>query len=148
MYSAMRTALPDPDSQSVFYDGIPTKRLFAWIVDVVLIFVMMLILSIVTLSVAFWLWPFFWAVTSFLYRWITLGSGSATLGMRLMNIELRGPTGARLTSQEAMFHTGLYIGCFIVPIVQVLSIGSIALSPRKQSVPDHLLGTAAINKPR
>ncbi|MAX73177.1 MAG: hypothetical protein CMH66_05820 [Nioella sp.] len=147
MYAPMSSALPDPDRQSVFYDGIPPKRLMAWVVDVVLILVMMLIIGVLTLTVAFWLWPLFWVATSFVYRAITIGSASATLGMRLMNIELRNATGARLTGTEAMLHTGAYLLCASFFLPQALSVAMIALGERHQSLPDLFLGTAAINRP-
>lgn len=148
MTMTMTNALPDPDRQPLFYDGIPAKRLFAWIVDVVLIFGAMLILGIVTLTLAWWLWPLFWVATSFLYRSLTIGTGSATLGMRLMNIELRNERGQRLNGSEAMLHTGAYLVCASFFLPQILSIAMIALGPRNQSLPDMLLGTAAINRPR
>jgi RDD family len=148
MTAMMSSALPDPDRQPVFYDGVPVKRLMAWGADVVLIFVLMLIIGVLTLTIAFWLWPLFWVATSFLYRSLTIAAGSATLGMRLMNIELRGPTGARLTGSEAMLHTGAYLiaASFFLP--QVLSIAMMAMTPRGQSLPDLFLGSAAINRPR
>jgi hypothetical protein len=68
--------------------------------------------------------------------------------MRMMNIELRNANGQRLNGGEAMVHTGAYLvsASFFLP--QVLSVGLIALTERHQSLPDHLLGTAAINRPR
>jgi len=68
--------------------------------------------------------------------------------MRLMNIELRGPTGARLTPTEAMLHTGAYLICASFFLPQALSIALMALGPRGQSLPDLFLGSAAINRPR
>ncbi len=148
MSHAMSSTLPDPDRQSVFYDGIPAKRLLAWVVDVVLIFAAMIVVGLLTLTLAWWLWPLFWVAVSFLYRSLTIGTGSATLGMRLMNIELRNALGQRLNGSEAMVHTGLYLVCASFFLPQILSIASIALGQRHQSVPDLLLGTAAINRPR
>ena len=148
MTVTMTSTLPDPDRQPVFYDGVPAKRLFAWLVDVALILGVMLILGIVTLTLTFWLWPLFWVATSFLYRSLTIGTGSATLGMRLMNIELRNARGQRLDGGEALLHTIAYLVCASFFLPQVLSIAMIALGPRHQSLPDILLGTAAINRPR
>lgn len=148
MTYSMTSTLPDPDRQAIFYDGIPAKRLFAWVVDVGLIFVAMIVLGLVTLSLAWFLWPLFWLATSFLYRSISIGARSATLGMRLMNIELRNARGERLSGSEAMFHTGAYLICASFFLPQVLSIGMIALGERHQSLPDAVLGTAAINRPR
>ena len=144
----MTSSLPDPDRQAIFYDGIPAKRLFAWVVDVALIFIAMLLLGLLTLTLAWFLWPLFWIATSFLYRSISIGSGSATLGMRLMNIELRNASGDRLSGTEAMMHTGAYLVCASFFLPQVLSIGMIVLGERHQSLPDAFLGTAAINRPR
>jgi len=148
MKQIMTSALPDPHSQAIFYDGIPLKRLVAWVVDVMVILLVMVILGVVTLTIAWWLWPLFWIATSFLYRSITIAGASATLGMRVMNIELRNANGQRLNGGEAMVHTGAYLvsASFFLP--QVLSVGLIALTERHQSLPDHLLGTAAINRPR
>ncbi|MGI3184890.1 RDD family protein [Nioella aestuarii] len=148
MTYSMTSTLPDPDRQAIFYEGIPAKRLFAWVVDVGLIFLAMLLLGVLTLSLAWFLWPLFWLATSFLYRSISIASGSATLGMRLMNIELRNAQGERLNGTEAMMHTGGYLLCASFFLPQVLSIGMIALSQRHQSLPDAFLGTAAINRPR
>jgi len=148
MPATMTSTLPDPDRQAVFYDGVPAKRLVAWVADVVLIFVLMLIIGVLTLTVTFWLWPLFWVATSFLYRSLTIGAGSATLGMRLVNIELRGRSGARLTGTEAMLHTAAYLisASFFLP--QLLSVALMAMSPRGQGLPDLFLGSAAINRPR
>lgn len=148
MTTLTNSALPDPYHQSVFYDGIPSKRLIAWVIDVALILIVMIFLSIVTLTLAFWLWPIFWVATSFIYRSLTIGAGSATLGMRMMNIELRGPTGARLTGNEAMMHSGIYLLCASFFLPQILSITMIVLGQRNQSLPDIFMGTAAINRPR
>jgi len=90
-------ALPDPDHDHVFYDGVPAKRLFAWLVDVVIVVAITFLLGLVTLSLLWWLWPVTFITVNFIYRAGTIATGSATWGMRLMNIELRGATGARLS---------------------------------------------------
>jgi len=144
----MAARLPDPDYDAIYYDGIPAKRLFAWVVDVILITIVTIIVGLVTLTAAFWIWPVTYFVMSFLYRSLTIAGGSATLGMRLMNIELRNAQAARLTPQEAAFHTGAYLVASGFVILQLISIFLIATSARHQSLPDMLLGTAAINRPR
>jgi uncharacterized RDD family membrane protein YckC len=140
--------LPDPDYDNAFYDGVPAKRFFAWVVDVILIAVVSLILGLLTLTVLLWVWPILYLTVSFLYRSATIGSGSATLGMRLMNIELRNSLGQRLSAGEAMIHTGLYLFLSASLILQLVSIGLIAASRRHQGLHDYILGSAAINRPR
>ena len=46
--------LPDPEYDHAFYDGVPAKRFFAWIVDVILIALVSLILGLLTLTVLLW----------------------------------------------------------------------------------------------
>jgi uncharacterized RDD family membrane protein YckC len=140
--------LPDPEYDHAFYDGVPAKRFFAWIVDVILIAAVSLILGLLTLTVLLWVWPILYFTVSFLYRSATIGTGSATLGMRLMNIELRNGLGQRLSGGEAMVHTGLYLFLSASLILQLISIGLMLASRRHQGLHDHILGSAAINRPR
>jgi uncharacterized RDD family membrane protein YckC len=139
--------LPDPEYDAAFYDGVPAKRLFAWIIDVIVIATISLVLGLLTLTVLLWVWPILYFTVSFLYRSATIGAGSATLGMRLMNIELRNGLGQRLSGGEAMVHTGLYLVLSASLILQLVSIGLIAGSRRHQGLHDHILGSAAINRP-
>jgi uncharacterized RDD family membrane protein YckC len=141
------TGLPDPDYDHAFYDGVPAKRFFAWVVDVILIATVSLILGLLTLTVLLWIWPILYLTVSFLYRSATIGARSATIGMRLMNIELRNGLGQRFSGGEAMIHTGLYLFLSASMILQLLSIGLMAGSARHQGLHDHILGTAAINRP-
>lgn len=147
MTLAMSSALPDPRYDPAFYDGIPAKRLIAWLVDVAVITVVSLILGLLTLTLLLWVWPLLYLTVAFLYRSGTIGAWSATPGMRLMNVELRSARGLRLTRNEAMMHTGSYIFLSVSMILQLISIGLIAGSARHQGLHDHFLGTALINRP-
>lgn len=145
--SMTRTPLPDPTYDTAYYDGVLPKRLFAWIIDAGLIFVAMLILSVLTVGIFFLLWiPVQFAV-AFLYRWSTLSARSATLGMRVMNIELRGPSGARLSNGEAALHTGSYLVCATIFMIQLVSIGMMIGRPFNRGLPDELVGSVMINRP-
>lgn len=148
MTYAMPAALPDPDYDHAFYDGVPAKRFFAWVIDIVLIGTITLVLGLLTLTLLLWIWPIVYFAVSFLYRSLCIAGGSATLGMRVMNIELRNAQGARLTPPEAAFHTGLYLVSWSFFILQMISIFLMATTARHQGLHDNLLGTAAINRPR
>ncbi|NKX45792.1 RDD family protein [Roseicyclus persicicus] len=148
MTAAMIHGLPDPDYDRAFYDGVPAKRLFAWLVDVVITVVITFLLGLFTLSLLWWVWPVTFVVASFLYRAGTIAAGSATLGMRLMNLELRGPTGHRLTPGEAVLHTLGYMVATGFVIVQLVSIWMMAFGRRHQGLHDLVLGSVAINRPR
>lgn len=141
------TFLPDPIDQAEFYAGVPVKRLLAWIIDTILIGSVAAVLATLPLFIGWFFYPFIFLVVSFLYRSATISSRSATWGMRLMNIELRGRTGQPLEGSEAMMHTGAYLlaSAFFLP--QLISVLLMITSPRHQSLHDHLVGSAAINKP-
>ncbi|MBF9046811.1 RDD family protein [Rhodobacterales bacterium LSUCC0031] len=143
----MTNTLPDPHHDRSFYEGVPAKRLFAWLVDVIIVTVITFTLGLFTFSLLWWVWPMVYICVDALYRSVTIASGGATLGMRLLNIELRGPTGMRLSRGEAILHTGLFMVAIAFVLLQLISILMIALGPRHQSLPDMLIGSAAINRP-
>ena len=141
----IRTGLPDPDTHPEFYDDVPVKRLMAWVVDVGLIAVATAAISVFTLFLAPLFLPLF-LVVGFLYRWMTISGGSATLGMRLMAIELRGADGERLDGLTAFLHVAGYTVSVITFPLQLISIVLILTTARKQGLTDMVLGTAAINR--
>lgn len=143
----MTSTLPDPDRQTEFYTSIPAKRFFAWIADVILVSLTTFLVGVFTLGIGWLLFPLFYLAIDFTYRWLTLKTGSATLGMRLMAIEIRNWSGQRLESQEAALHTLAYMVCAGFALPQFISILMIVFGPRKQGLHDILLGTAAINRP-
>ena len=57
MSSHMPNALPDPDYDHAFYDGVPAKRFFAWLVDVIIVTAITFTLGLFTLSLLWWVWP-------------------------------------------------------------------------------------------
>lgn len=140
------TALPDPHFQAEFYDDLPMKRLVAWGVDAALILLLCLLALPFTAFTALFFLPLLWLTLSFFYRWTLLARNSATPGMRLMAIEFRDATGQRFDPATAFAHTTIYTlaTAFILP--QMVSVALIVLSPRHQSLADHLLGSAAINR--
>ena len=141
----IRTGLPDPDTHPEFYDDVPVKRLMAWVVDVGMIAVATAAISVFTLFLAPLFLPLF-LVVGFLYRWMTISGGSATLGMRLMAIELRGADGERLDGLTAFLHVAGYTVSVITFPLQLISIVLILTTARKQGLTDMVLGTAAINR--
>ncbi len=145
MLHDIRTGLPDPDTHPEFYDDVPVKRLMAWVVDVVLIAIATAAISVFTLFLAPLFLPLF-LVVGFLYRWMTVSGGSATLGMRLMAIELRGADGERLDGLTAFLHVAGYTVSVITFPLQLISIVLILTTARKQGLTDMVLGTAAINR--
>ncbi|WP_224814590.1 RDD family protein [Hasllibacter sp. MH4015] len=139
-------SLPDPHYDAAFYDGVLPKRLFAWVIDASLIVAGMILLSIVTAGIAFVLWIPVHATLAFLYRWTTIKNRSATFGMRVMNIELRGPNGAPLTSGEAAIHTVSFLGFAFFFLLQLVSIAMMLGRPLNRSLPDEIVGSVMLNR--
>jgi uncharacterized RDD family membrane protein YckC len=141
------TALPDPEVDAEFYAGVPFKRALAWAVDATLILIAAVLIVPFTAFIALFFFPVLIVMVGFTYRWFTIASGSATLGMRLMGIELRDHTGARLNGTLALLHTLGYTMSVVTLPLQLISMGMMALTPRGQGLSDTLLGTTAINRP-
>lgn len=139
--------LPDPDMHPEFYQDVAVKRLMAWVVDTILILLATLLLVAATLFLAVFIFPLIFAVVHLAYRVVFIARDSATPGMRLMGIELRDAQGARLDATTALFHTLAYslTAAFVLPLI--VSIGLMWTGARAQGLHDHLLGTAAINRP-
>ncbi len=148
MYSEPISHLPDPQRQSEFYDSVTVKRGIAWVLDTVIIAAFTLVVSfffaITIIGILFI--PLLTFAIGFVYRWWTIGSGSATWGMRTMSIELRDAYGRRLTNGQAFWHTiGFTLSVIIFPL-QIVSVIMMFVSERGQGLTDHFLGTVALNR--
>ena len=137
--------LPDPAIHPEIYDDTPSKRAFAWVVDVLVIGAGTLATIPLTLFASLFVLPLVWLAVGFAYRTATLARGSATWGMRLMAVEIRDREGRPLDLGTAVAHTALYYGAWAAMPLQIVSAGLMAASPRRQGLGDHLLGTAAVN---
>ncbi|HHB80382.1 MAG TPA: RDD family protein [Aliiroseovarius sp.] len=138
--------LPDPDSQSEFYQDVATKRAIAWVIDMILISLLVGLVVLFTVGIGLFFLGFLMLVVSFLYRFLSLASGSATPGMRLVAIELRTHHGARLDRASAFLHTVGYLASVSFVLPQIISIWLMATSGRGQGLSDMVLGTAALNR--
>ncbi|WP_299813184.1 RDD family protein [uncultured Jannaschia sp.] len=139
--------LPNPVAAPEFYDGVAVKRGVAWIVDTIVITLLTILAGVLTLTIGFFLWPLFFLGIGFLYRIATIAGGSATWGMRLMGVELRGHDGERFDLAQSIAHVGGYYASVVTVVPWFLSIATIAATPRRQSLTDFVLGSAAINRP-
>lgn len=146
--SPLMTDLPDPVHQPEFYDNVPPKRFFAWIVDSILTMALVLIAIPFTAFVGVFMLPLLYFVIGFAYRVITLTGGSATLGMRLFAIEIRNAHGRRLDLSTAFLHTLGYTISLSFALVQVISMVLMMTTERGQGLSDMVLGTVAINRRR
>ena len=139
--------LPDPDLLPEFYALVPLKRLMAWVVDGVLIFLLTGLVLVFTALLTVWILPLLYVAVNVAYRTVTLARWSATPGMALMAVELRDARGARLDPVLALLHTLVYMAASALVLPQIASVALMLITPRKQGLGDLLLGTAMLNRP-
>lgn len=137
--------LPDPTTQATFYKDVPLKRLFAWVLDGIISFVMTVIISVLLLGIPFFFFFGLWAVVSVIYRVLSITGGSATWGMRFVGIELRTSQAHPMDFIMALLHTIGTLICMATGL-QIISIILMLFTARGQGLVDLVLGTAAVNK--
>lgn len=146
-FSDAPSGLPDPVSQSEFYEGVPLKRFIAWIVDAIIITAISALAVPFTAFTAVFYFPVLMLIVGFVYRWGTIASRSSTWGMRLMAIEFRDDAGHRLDAGQAALHTLGYTLSWAVFPAQIASMVMMCVTERGQGLSDYVLNTTAINKP-
>jgi hypothetical protein len=139
--------LPDPALHGEFYADVPVKRLVAWIVDTIVVGLLTVLVLPFTAFAGLFFLPILFGLVSFGYRTVTLARGSSTWGMRLVALEMRNARGERFDTTTAAMHTLIYTVGFAFVVPQVASVVLMLTGARAQGLGDHLLGTAAINRP-
>ncbi len=145
--AAYRDPLPDPFRQAEFYSGVAAKRLVAWVLDTVLIFLLTVLIVPFTGFLALLALPTVYVAINLGYRTVALARWSATPGMLMLAIEFRGPDGHRLDTPTAFLHSLGYTlsTAFVLP--QIASVVLMLVTARGQGLSDHVLGTVALNRP-
>jgi uncharacterized RDD family membrane protein YckC len=140
----------DPAVHPELYDGVRTRRFFAFLIDaavvlflMVVAFIVIGILGIFTLGLAWLLIPAIWPAIAIIYAVMTLGGpSSATPGMRFTGIEIRTVRGERMDYAWALLHAlGFWFSVAILtPFILLVAL----FTARKQLLHDLLLGTVAV----
>lgn len=143
----------DPMANPSLFDGIRSKRVFAFLIDVLLVAfftfvagVLVFFLGIFTLGLAWFFYAFLWQAVALIYTAVTLGGpNAATPGMRAMGIEMRLWYGAKPYALLAAMHVLLFWLSFtlLTPLVLLVSL----FSDRKRLLHDLILGTIVVNSP-
>lgn len=139
--------LPNPDTDPQFYEGVATRRFFAWVIDVVGVWLLAAAFIILTLGLGLFVVGLFVLAVDFTHRVIAISSKSATFGMRVMRIELRARDGRRFDMSQAIGHTVLYYLAGLSVIAQVVSVIMMAGAPLGRGLHDLLFGSTMINSP-
>ena len=139
--------LPDPMMQEEFYAETPTKRLIAWVIDMVIILILSAAVIPFTAFTGIFFFPLLVLVIGFIYRTVTLAAASATIGMRLMAIEFRTREGSRFDTASALLHTFGYSVSIGMPLLQTISVVLMLTSARRQGLTDMIMGSVCLNRP-
>ncbi len=133
-------------------DGVLGKRVFAFLIDVVIIFgltigafVLVAVLGVFTLGLGWLLFPLLWPGVALIYSAFSVGGPKAsTIGMRTMGLEVRMLDGSRLNPVIAAVHAvGFYASVAILtPFVLLVAL----FSDRKRLLHDLVLGTVVVNR--
>ena len=144
----------DPDTQPELFRSVLTRRVFAFLIDLVVLsvpvilgYIFIFVFGIVTLGLGwmlFWLaWPatVVWAIV---YYGASIGGpSSATVGMRLMDLELRTWYGAPGYFVLGATHAVLFwvTVSFLTPFVVLVG----PFNGRRRLLHDFVLGTVVVN---
>jgi len=144
----------DPWAQPELFRGVLTRRALAFLIDlivlsipVILAIVLIAVFGVITLGLG---WALFWLVSPATVIWAVIyygaslgGPHSATLGMRVMDLELRTWYGAPGYFVLGAMHAVLFWTSvsFLSPLVLLVGL----FNGRRRLLHDFLLGTVVIN---
>ena len=144
----------DPDTQSEYFQGVLARRFMAFILDVIIIVVPIILLTLfialfglVTLGIG---WLLFFLLTPIAVIWAifytgaTLGSPqSATIGMRTMGLEMRTWYGSPMYFLLGAVHVIFFWALMMALTPLILLVG--LFNRRRRLLHDFLTGTVVIN---
>jgi uncharacterized RDD family membrane protein YckC len=146
----------DPAINPELFEGVLPRRVLAFIIDAVIIALPMLlatifivILGLVTFGLGwllFWLWSPAAAIWAICYYGFTFGSpASATLGMRIMDLEMRTWYGAPAYFVLGAAHAVVFwiSVSFLTPLILLVAL----FNNRRRLLHDMVVGTIVINNP-
>jgi uncharacterized RDD family membrane protein YckC len=150
-YSAA-PALPDPVTAPELFQGLFTRRVSAYLIDLVIMGFIVLVLSFVGLIAGFLTFGLAWGALALvvplsviLYYAVTLGSARrATVGMQMMDLVLTPARGQPLNGGMAILHAAVF--WVTVWISWPVSLLFALFTPRRQMIHDLLTGTLMLRR--
>jgi len=147
----MSMDLPDPRTSPELFDGVLTRRVMAYLVDLVIIsavslalFLLTIVAGFLTLGLAWLSLPLIAPVAVFLYYVVTLGSARrATVGMQVFDLVLTPVSGPPLEGWKALIHPFVF-WVTIWLFWPLLLVG--LFSQRRQLIHDMITGTLMLRR--
>lgn len=132
------------------YQGVLSRRAFAFIVDYVIVALLMLpaivvvfLLGVLTLGLGFFLYPVLFFIVAGLYFGLSVGGPSqATPGMRAMGLMMRRTDGNPIDFMLALVHLVLFwiLNAVLTPFIVLAGL----FTNRSRLIHDLLLGTEMV----
>jgi uncharacterized RDD family membrane protein YckC len=136
------------------YEGVRTRRVFAFLIDYLFVGLLMipfavvvLVLGVLTLGLGWMLFAVLFPIVALSYVWTTLGGRKqATPGMSMMGITLERLDGRSIDGLYAIVHSVLFWGAnaLLTPLVLMFTL----ITDRKRGLHDLLLGTVVVRTDR
>jgi len=144
----------DPVRQPDLFSGVIGKRIIAFFIDVIIILVLTVIaallvsiLGVVTLGLGWLLFPIVFPGVGLGYNAITIGGrNSATIGQRLMGLEVRMWFGGKVTPLIAAFHALLFWVSLYTAVLWLINVVWAFFDERKRCLHDIFAGVVLINR--
>jgi uncharacterized RDD family membrane protein YckC len=146
----------DPVANPELFEGVLVRRSIAFLIDIIIIAIPVLlaalfvfVFGLITLGLGWVLFKLLWPATviwALVYYGLTFGSAaSATIGMRIMDLEMRTWYGAPAYFVLGAVHGLLYwvTISFLTPLVLLVAF----FNERRRLLHDMLVGTIVINAP-
>lgn len=132
------------------YSGVLSRRIFAFIVDYVIVAllcipagIVLFFISLATLGLGFFLFPALFVIVAGLYFGFTVGGpAQASLGMRAVGIAMRRVDGQHITFLTAIVHLALFwiLNSVLTPLVLLVGL----FTERSRLLHDLLIGTVTV----
>jgi uncharacterized RDD family membrane protein YckC len=144
----------DPVTQPQLFDAVIRRRIVAFIVDAVIILVLtaiaalaVLVLGVITLGLGWLLFPIVFPLVGLGYNALTIGGpNSATVGQRMMGLEVRMWFGGKVTPLIAAFHALLFWVSLYTLVLWLVNVLWAFFDERKRCLHDILAGVVVINR--
>jgi uncharacterized RDD family membrane protein YckC len=150
-------AAPDPLDDRALYEGVTSRRVFAWFVDVTILvflgFALWVVTMLVTAASLFTLSPvtiplalLIAAFLPLLYNGYFIGKHGGTPGMALMDLEVRSWTGEQPDLAQGFLHSALFL-VTVAPSTWLILVVAF-MNERRRCAHDYLAGTVVIRASR
>ena len=150
--SMARVDLPDPETAPQLFEGVLTRRVLAFLIDLVLLGVVSTIILIIGVVAGFLTFGLGWLTLPIVvplailgYYVATLGSPMrATVGMQAMDIVLTPARGQPLDGWSILIHPIVF--WITVWLAWPISLVVALLTPRRETVQDLITGTLMVRR--